>query len=173
MADIEQLVGLPSTSYDGEMTTAITRNSANSSSLQTTRRRNRVRGRKGPPPSILEDKELNKACEALPSNYKFEIHKTVWRAMGEARVGLQMPEGLLMYACVISDILERFASTEVVVLGDVTYGACCVDDLGAKALGCTLLVHYGHSCLVPNTETVIKCLYIFVEIAIDTQHMVG
>ncbi len=39
------------------------------------------------------------------------------------------------YACVISDILERFASTEVVILGDVTYGACCVDDLGAKALG--------------------------------------
>ncbi len=75
MADIEQLVGLPSTLCDGEMATSITRNSANSCGLQTTRRRDRVRGRKGPPSHILENKELSKACEALPSNYKFEIHK--------------------------------------------------------------------------------------------------
>ena len=32
-------------------------------------------------------------------------------------------------------------------MGDVTYGACCVDDFTAKALGCDLMVHYGHSCL--------------------------
>lgn len=32
-------------------------------------------------------------------------------------------------------------------MGDVTYGACCVDDYTALALGCDMLVHYGHSCL--------------------------
>lgn len=32
-------------------------------------------------------------------------------------------------------------------MGDVTYGACCVDDFTAKALGCDSLVHFGHSCL--------------------------
>ena len=32
-------------------------------------------------------------------------------------------------------------------MGDVTYGACCIDDFTAVALGCDLLVHYGHSCL--------------------------
>lgn len=31
----------------------------------------------------------------------------------------------------------------VVVLGDVTYGACCVDDLTARAVGADFLVHYG------------------------------
>jgi 2-(3-amino-3-carboxypropyl)histidine synthase len=60
----------------------------------------------------------------------------------------------------------------VSILGDVTYGACCVDDLGAQALGCDLLVHYGHSCLVPINHTVIPCLYVFVEITIDTPHLV-
>jgi 2-(3-amino-3-carboxypropyl)histidine synthase len=34
-----------------------------------------------------------------------------------------------------------------VIMGDVTYGACCVDDYTALALGCDMLVHYGHSCL--------------------------
>lgn len=33
------------------------------------------------------------------------------------------------------------------VMGDVTYGACCVDDFTARALGVDFLVHYGHSCL--------------------------
>ena len=38
-----------------------------------------------------------------------QIHKTVWRIKqkGAKRVALQFPEGLLMYACVIADILER------------------------------------------------------------------
>jgi 2-(3-amino-3-carboxypropyl)histidine synthase len=74
-------------------------------------------------------------------------------------------------------------------MGDVTYGACCVDDYMALALGCDMLVHYGHSCLgaysprtylvviqlplftVPIDTTRIRTLYVFVEIAIDQDHM--
>lgn len=41
----------------------------------------------------------------------------------------------------------RFTKAEVMVMGDVTYGACCVDDFTARALGVDFLVHYGHSCL--------------------------
>lgn len=55
-------------------------------------------------------------------------------------------------------------------MGDVTYGACCVDDLASDQMDCDLLVHYGHSCLVPVTETKRKVLYIFVEIQIDIKH---
>ena len=38
-----------------------------------------------------------------------QVHKTVWRIRqaGAKRVALQFPEGLLMFACVIADILER------------------------------------------------------------------
>lgn len=42
---------------------------------------------------------------------------------------------------------RRFTEAEAVVMGDVTYGACCVDDYTARALGADFLVHYGHSCL--------------------------
>jgi 2-(3-amino-3-carboxypropyl)histidine synthase len=58
-------------------------------------------------------------------------------------------------------------------MGDVTYGACCVDDYTAKALGCDLLVHYGHSCLVPIQDTVgIHMLYVFVNINVNVGHFV-
>ncbi|MBN3293224.1 DPH1 synthase, partial [Polypterus senegalus] len=81
-------------------------------------------------------------------------------------------------------IMHRFTDAEALVMGDVTYGACCVDDFTARALGADFLVHYGHSCLgcvydtvkrieVPIDATVgIKMLYVFVDIQIDTAHFI-
>lgn len=66
----------------------------------------------------------------------------------------------------------RFTAALTTIMGDVTYGACCVDDYTAIALGCDMLVHYGHSCLVPSNFTQdIKTLYVFVEIGIDSVHV--
>ncbi|KAI0796306.1 diphthamide synthesis protein [Irpex lacteus] len=125
------------------------------------------------PAEILQDAKLNASISQLPPNYSFEIHKTIHhiRKNDAKMVALQMPEGLQMFACTIADIIERFTSALTVIMGDVTYGACCIDDYTAVALGCDMLVHYGHSCLVPTTETTIKTLYVFVEIAIDAAHL--
>jgi 2-(3-amino-3-carboxypropyl)histidine synthase len=85
-----------------------------------------------------------------------------------------MPEGLVMYATTIADIIEKFTEADTVIMGDVTYGACCIDDYTAKALGVDLLVHYGHSCLIPIDQTSgIKVLYIFVDIKIDALHFLN
>ncbi|TFY59946.1 hypothetical protein EVJ58_g5459 [Rhodofomes roseus] len=126
------------------------------------------------PQDILNDAQLNAAIKQLPSNYAFEIHKTIHhiRKNNAKMVALQMPEGLQMFACTIADIIERFTDALTVIMGDVTYGACCIDDYTAVALGCDMLVHYGHSCLVPIDQTTIKTLYIFVEIAIDSSHLI-
>ncbi|WJX60134.1 2-(3-amino-3-carboxypropyl)histidine synthase [Trifolium repens] len=127
------------------------------------------------PDSILNDPLLNAAISILPSNYNFEVHKSVWRVCSTSakRVALQFPEGLLMYSLILSDIFTKFAGvTHCYVLGDVTYGACCIDDFSAVALGADLLIHYGHSCLVPIDSTKIPCLYVFVDIKIDVDHLV-
>ncbi|KAH7105585.1 diphthamide synthesis protein [Auriculariales sp. MPI-PUGE-AT-0066] len=128
---------------------------------------------RGIPEDILNDEQLNKAIALLPANYSFEIHKTIHhiRKNNARMVALQMPEGLLMYACTITDIIERFTDALTVIMGDVTYGACCIDDYTARALGCDILVHYGHSCLVPIDTTTIKTLYVFVEVGIDSKHL--
>ncbi|KAI5803382.1 putative diphthamide synthesis protein-domain-containing protein [Peziza echinospora] len=128
------------------------------------------------PPEILNDPALNEAITLLPGNYNFEIHKTIWhiRKSNSRRIGLQLPEGLLLFACTISDIIETFCpDTETVIMGDVTYGACCIDDFTARALECDFLVHYAHSCLIPVDVTKIKTLYVFVTIAIDTAHLIA
>jgi 2-(3-amino-3-carboxypropyl)histidine synthase len=128
------------------------------------------------PSEILTDLDINTAISLLPSNYSFEIHKTIHkiRTNGSKKVALQMPEGLLLFATTISDILTQFCpGIETLIMGDVTYGACCIDDYTARALGCDLLVHYAHSCLIPVDVTKIKTLYVFVDISIDTSHLLA
>ena len=131
------------------------------------------------PDEIENDPELKRAMEQLPSNYNFQIAKTVWRLKkdGAQKVALQLPEGLMLFACILADIFEQCAGVkDVLIMADVTYGACCVDDYSARALGCDFMVHYGHSCLVPIDVTAkssgLKLLYVFVDIDIDVEHLV-
>ncbi|KAH6900108.1 putative diphthamide synthesis protein-domain-containing protein [Thelonectria olida] len=128
------------------------------------------------PKEITEDPNLKAAIALLPANYSFEIPKTIHRirTAGAKRVALQMPEGLLLFATTVSDILTQFCpGIETLIMGDVTYGACCIDDYTARALGCDLLVHYAHSCLIPVDVTKIKTLYVFVDISIDATHLLN
>ncbi|RNA25918.1 diphthamide biosynthesis 1 [Brachionus plicatilis] len=127
------------------------------------------------PNEILNDPKLKEAMSSLPKNYNFEIPKTIWKIKTNncQRVALQMPEGLLLYACTIADIIQDFTQAETLIMGDVTYGACCIDDYSARALDCDLIIHYGHSCLIPiDITNGIQVLYIFVDIQIDLDHLI-
>ncbi|ORM41964.1 Diphthamide biosynthesis protein 1 [Babesia sp. Xinjiang] len=113
--------------------------------------------------------------KALPSNYNFEIAKSVAKIqqIQATTVALQMPEGLLAWGCEIADILKFFCQSleEVIIMADVTYGACCIDDITAQTIGCDLIIHYGHSCLIPVTDVLVQCLYVFVEISFSADHL--
>jgi 2-(3-amino-3-carboxypropyl)histidine synthase len=118
------------------------------------------RVRKNPWEDVSQNIAVQSAIKMLPSNYEFEIPKTLWKilSLSSQVVALQFPEGLLMYACIISDIIRRFTGCRVIILSDVTYGACCIDDYTAKKLSADVLIHYGHSCLVPISSTCVKVI---------------
>lgn len=40
-----------------------------------------------------------------------------------------MPEGLLMFACLLYDIIVNFTNSDVYIMGEATYGACCINDI--------------------------------------------
>ena len=61
---------------------------------------------------------------------------------------------------------------ECIILADVVFGACCIEDLTANELNLDLLVHYGHSCLIPINETCMKTLYVFVDITINVSNLI-
>eukprot|EP00930_Biecheleria_cincta_P082547 TRINITY_DN72260_c0_g1_i1.p1 TRINITY_DN72260_c0_g1~~TRINITY_DN72260_c0_g1_i1.p1 ORF type:complete len:499 (+),score=81.92 TRINITY_DN72260_c0_g1_i1:26-1498(+) len=129
------------------------------------------------PIEILEDAALNLAiAQRLPRTHDFEVHRTVWklRRAGARHVGLQLPEGLQGWATGLADILSSFVPSveSTTIMGDVTFGACCIDDLGACALGVDYLVHYGHSCIVPTDQTTVVTHYVHVEVEVDVEHLV-
>lgn len=123
---------------------------------------------------IAQAPAVQEALKLLPQNYDFELAKTLWKIVSiQAKtVVLQFPEGLLMFSCIIADIIRRFTGAEVTILAEVTYGACCVDDFAAVKVGADLLVHYGHSCLVPVQDTKVKTMYVFVGIRFNTEHLI-
>ena len=92
---------------------------------------------------------------------------------GASRVALQLPDELLddsLAVCAALDAALEAAghSALVFVLGDTSYGACCVDSVAANHLGADLVVHYGRACQTPTAASV---LYVFGKAAVDAHRL--
>lgn len=75
---------------------------------------------------------------------------------GIFRVALQFPDDLLADATAVVTALRRAIDArkqesdfqfDLFVLGDTSYGSCCVDELAASHGSASMIVHYGRSCL--------------------------
>lgn len=136
------------------------------------------------PDAILHDEFLQSlVTNSLPKNYNFEVYKTIWKIkqINAKRIILQLPEGLIRFGTVLVDVMKSYlvqnghADVNFIIMGDLTYGACCIDDYLASSMGCDLIVHYAHSCLVPinRLNNGVKYLYIFLDIKFDLDHLVS
>lgn len=54
-----------------------------------------------------------------------------------------------MFATRLSDIIKNFTDSEIMIVADENYGACCIEDQAGFLFGADFIIHYGHSCLVP------------------------
>lgn len=87
----------------------------------------------------------------FPSNYNFEIHKSVWRLQelkaelkkDKLTVVLQLPQGLQMFACMLADVFQKTTGSQCLIIADENYGACCIEDVQASILGADFIIHYG------------------------------
>ncbi|WP_297506194.1 diphthamide biosynthesis enzyme Dph2 [Thermococcus sp.] len=73
------------------------------------------------------------------------------RLIGAGRVLIQSPEGLRREAEALGGFLEE-NGIEVMLHGEVNYGACDPADREAKSLGCDALIHLGHSYMKLHLE---------------------
>ncbi|NXM29459.1 DPH2 synthase, partial [Oxyruncus cristatus] len=68
---------------------------------------------------------------------------------GFRKVALQFPDELLADAVAVAARMEAATGAEMFVLGDTTYGSCCVDEVAAEHAGAEAVLHYGPACLSP------------------------
>ncbi|EGC32302.1 hypothetical protein DICPUDRAFT_155754 [Dictyostelium purpureum] len=70
------------------------------------------------------------------------------------QIALQLPDYLLWASSELSNKIQKSVPQEygikVFILGDTSYGSCCVDEVTSSHLKADFIIHYGHSCLSPE-----------------------
>ncbi|XP_067846180.1 2-(3-amino-3-carboxypropyl)histidine synthase subunit 2 isoform X2 [Heptranchias perlo] len=84
---------------------------------------------------------------------------------GFRKVALQFPDELLIDAAAIISKLEKNTNVKLFILGDTSYGSCCVDEVAAEHLEADSIVHYGRACLSPSTR--LPVMYVFGQKPVD------
>ncbi|KOX81155.1 Diphthamide biosynthesis protein 2 [Melipona quadrifasciata] len=68
------------------------------------------------------------------------------------KVCLQFPDNLLPDSVEIALRLENRINKKVYILGDTSYGSCCVDEVAAQHINADSIIHFGHACLNPTSR---------------------
>ncbi|EEY63922.1 diphthamide biosynthesis protein, putative [Phytophthora infestans T30-4] len=105
----------------------------------------------------------------------YDITRTVEqiRRGGYKKIALQFPDSLLPDASQVQQELKDGLTGQwerVFVLGDTSYGSCCVDEVAAQHLVADCIVHYGRTCLSATTK--IPVIYVFGNATIDVNDCV-
>lgn len=87
----------------------------------------------------MEYSEEIKSCSEWIKNGPFE------------KVCVQLPDYMLDQSTSISSQFESLLGCRVYILGDTSYGSCCVDETAAQHVAADCIVHFGRSCLTPNS----------------------
>jgi diphthamide biosynthesis protein 2 len=81
------------------------------------------------------------------------------RASDVFRIALQFPDELLRHSSALVALLraaigarDAALSFDLFILGDTSYGSCCVDELAASHGCAAMVIHYGRSCLSRTTR---------------------
>ncbi|KAM9713170.1 2-(3-amino-3-carboxypropyl)histidine synthase subunit 2 [Menidia menidia] len=83
------------------------------------------------------------------------------------KVALQFPDDLLGDSVAIAREIEKKCNAKTFILGDTSYGSCCVDEVAAEHAGADCIVHYGAACLSPSRR--LPLLYVFERRALDRE----
>ena len=66
---------------------------------------------------------------------------------------------------------EKDEEEHLTILGDTSYGACCVDEVAAEHCDAEVVVHYGRSCLSPTAR--LPVIYVFTTKTLDLEGTVS
>eukprot|EP01132_Coremiostelium_polycephalum_P007458 gene7458-9164_t len=107
---------------------------------------------------------MNNTLEDYTFDEYFEIKESikVIKEYGFKKVALQIPDHLLWASSQITTTIQQEIQQDdfkVFILGDTSYGSCCVDEVTSSHLRADFIIHYGHSCLSPSSKIPVQ--YVF------------
>ncbi|KAL9534828.1 2-(3-amino-3-carboxypropyl)histidine synthase [Sphaerulina musiva] len=135
-----------------------------------------------PTPQVVQSREQGVLLSEEQLYLQYEIKRTISeiRAGQWKRIALQFPDDMLVDAPRVFERLrdglkhERAARAaaaasedekteekeeKLCILGDTSYGSCCVDEVAAEHTDADVVVHYGRACLSPTAR--LPVIYVF------------
>ncbi|XP_037550070.1 2-(3-amino-3-carboxypropyl)histidine synthase subunit 2 [Nematolebias whitei] len=126
-----------------------------SSSEIVIQRVSEVKVKKNTPQEDLEELyQIKKTCEFI-------------RERNFGKVALQFPDELLVDSVAVAEEIERNSQAKIYILGDTSYGSCCVDEVAAEHVGADCVVHYGGACLSLSRRLPVR--YVFERRPLDVE----
>ncbi|KAJ8010677.1 hypothetical protein DPEC_G00077610 [Dallia pectoralis] len=83
------------------------------------------------------------------------------------KVALQFPDELLVDSVAVAAEMEKETKAKLYILGDTSYGSCCVDEVAAEHVSADCIVHYGRACLSPSGR--LPLMYVFERRPVDLE----
>ena len=67
-----------------------------------------------------------------------------------------------------TSLVPHSSELRLYILGDTSYGACCVDEIAAEHVDADVVVHYGRACLSPTARLPVIYVFTVQPLAIDS-----
>ncbi|XP_043941300.1 2-(3-amino-3-carboxypropyl)histidine synthase subunit 2 isoform X1 [Protopterus annectens] len=83
------------------------------------------------------------------------------------KIALQFPDELLADSAAVAFRVEQATGSKTYILGDTSYGSCCVDEVAAEHVGADCIIHYGRACLSPSRR--LPVMYVFGQRPLDVK----
>ncbi|OLL26142.1 Diphthamide biosynthesis protein 2 [Neolecta irregularis DAH-3] len=90
---------------------------------------------------------------------ELDTHSSRIRTKDFCSVALQFPDSLLHESTIVAEYLRKLLESDVYILGDTSYGECCVDEVAAEHVNADVIIHFGRACLSPTNRTPV--IYVF------------
>ncbi|KAM6971122.1 2-(3-amino-3-carboxypropyl)histidine synthase subunit 2 isoform 1-T1 [Tautogolabrus adspersus] len=111
--------------------------------------------------------KTNTPVDSLEESYQIKETCDFIRERQCKKVALQFPDELLVDSVAVAAEIDRNSEAIAYILGDTSYGSCCVDEVTAEHVGADCIVHYGGTCLSPSTR--LPLMYVFERRAVDLE----
>lgn len=87
---------------------------------------------------------------------------------------LQFPDSLLRHSSRVAQQIQSKTNAlkleaQVSILGDTSYGECCVDEVAAQHIGSDGVIHFGNSCLTPTQR--LPVLLVFTRLNLNVNRL--
>ena len=63
--------------------------------------------------------------------------------------------------------IEDSSPVKLTILGDTSYGSCCVDEIAAEHVDADAVIHYGRACLSPTARLPVMHIYTIMDLDLD------